>query len=71
MDPLEKHNKTKLAFELYGITISGELQDFNRGWAEWSDNQKIEVIKSLIFTAPDMRKFQEKVLRAVTAIELD
>jgi len=50
----EKHCNTK-------ITIT--LEDMRSLWHEANDNQRLEMIKSIIWTAPDMHTFYQKVLK--------
>ena len=54
----EKHNNTKLP-----ITI----ETFRFLFEDWTDNQRLEVIRSLIWTAPDMTSFHDKVVTELTS----
>lgn len=36
-------------------------------WADLPDNKRMEVLKSVIWTAPDMHSFHEKVVKVVTS----
>lgn len=51
-----KHCETK-------FTIS--LEDMRGLWGEANDKQRLELIKSIIWTAPDMHSFYCKVLKAL------
>jgi hypothetical protein len=50
----EKHCCTKLNIDIEGM----------RGlWSEVTDKQRMEIIKSVIWCAPDMQTFYRKVLK--------
>ena len=55
---MDKHLDTKFTFRL------GDLSCL---WTDFSDKQRIEIIKSIIWTAPDMHTFREKVLKTIGA----
>jgi len=50
----EKHCNTK-------ITVV--LDDMRGLWIQSTDKQRLEIIKSVIWTAPDMQSFYKKVLK--------
>jgi hypothetical protein len=52
MNKVEKHLKTKLNLN---------VESFRFIFEDWTDNQRLEVIKSVIWTAPDVEKFLSKV----------
>ncbi len=62
MNTAEKHNKTKL---------TTNLEDLRCLWADWSNAQRLEVIKSLIWTAPDQYDFKIKLLETIDKMDLD
>ena len=45
------------------ITIT--LEDMRNLWSEATDKQRLEMIKSIIWTSPDMYSFYQKVLVAL------
>lgn len=49
----EKHNNTK-------ITIS--MRDMSYLWYDLSDNVRMEMVKSIIWTAPDSHTFYGKLM---------
>jgi len=49
------------------LSFSGEIYDFSHFWAKWSKKQRMEVIKSLIYTAPDSYSFHQKVVKTLTS----
>jgi hypothetical protein len=48
-----------------GFYIRFQLDDVRGLWGELSDEQRIEVIKSLIWCAPDAQGFYQKVMRVI------
>ena len=55
---LERHLNTKLI-----ITV----EDFRGIFRDWTDNQRIEVIKAIIWTAPNAQGFCMKVAKLVSS----
>lgn len=53
---LQKHLNTRL-------TVT--LENFRSIFEEWNDNQRMEVIKSLIWTAQDAQGFAQKVAKII------
>lgn len=43
------------------------LESFSSLFDEWTDNQRIEVIKSLIWTAPNAQSFAQKVAKLLNS----
>lgn len=43
------------------------LENFRGIFEEWTDNQRMEVIKSLIWTAPDAQRFAQKVSKVISS----
>lgn len=62
-----KHLKTKLNFRFANtdLAINGTIQDFRDGWTEWNDNQRLEVIKSLVATHCSPAEFYQKAAKAI------
>lgn len=65
----------KLTFEFsedtYGINlvVGGTIGQLSSGWGDWSEKDRINLIKSLIFTAPDCFNFRAKVEKMVKKLE--
>jgi hypothetical protein len=59
-EEIQKHNGTK-------ISLKGELCDFASFWSEWPVATRMAVIKSLIFTAPDMHRFRDLVVKELSS----
>jgi hypothetical protein len=49
-------------FEHVDTKLSIHLGDARGLWADASDKVRLEIIKSVIWTAPDMEEFSRKVL---------
>lgn len=52
------HNDTK-------ITVS--LEDLRSIWTDASDRTRLEILKSIIWTAPDMHRFYEKSMKILNS----
>jgi hypothetical protein len=75
---VNRHINTKLSLVFRGnrvitdlhegtIEIKGKIGSLNHGWANLSDSARLEMIKSLIWTAPDMHSFNDKVEKLVSS----
>ena len=54
----EKHCNTK-------IVVS--IEDLRGLWADTSDNARLEILKSLIWTAPNNHEFHKKAIKVITS----
>ena len=54
----EKHCNTKIPLTLDQINII---------WSELDDKTRMEVLKSVIWTAPDCQSFYEKAVKVITS----
>ena len=52
----EKHCNTK---------ITTDIESMRGLWKDATDNQRLEIIKSVIWTAPNMEQFYDKVLKTL------
>ena len=55
---IERHLNTK---------ISCSVENLRSFWIDWTDAQRIEVIKSIILLAPDCHGFYAKILKELTS----
>ena len=53
--------------EHYDTKIVCRLGDLSGLWVNLNDKQRIEIIKSIIWTAPDMHSFRDKVLKTIAS----
>lgn len=59
---------TWISLERYQVPEPMEIKvDMTDIWRDWTDKQRMDAIKSLIWTAPDMHPFRERVLREIAS----
>lgn len=60
---------TKIDTNLHegSLSISGKMENLSTAWSHLSDKQRLEMISSLIWTAPDMYNFHSKVEKLITS----
>lgn len=63
----DEHCAIKLKGELFLTKTIIELGDLRNLWSEANDATRLEIIKSVIWTAPDIRKFLEKTLKVLNS----
>lgn len=60
------HNMTKKHCE---TKVTLDIESLRSLWSEATDKQRLEMIKSIIWTAPNMEGFYEKVLKELNPVK--